>query len=645
MGLGTSSWKDTLILTMYLLLVLYVGLRALSRDRSTIKGFFLADQNLTWWLIGASLFAANIGNSHFIGMAGIGASSGITIGAFEWNTIFMLLILGWVFVPIYIKAGVVTLPEYLRKRFGSIRLQVLVSILAIFIDVICRILVEICYGAMFLKIAWDLDAYQIILILLAIAGTYTVTGGLAAMIYTETLHATIMLFGSTVLMVYAFGKVGGYKQLQHNYIYAIPGKISEGNWTAKSKCYIPHSNAFHLFLSSSSGDFSWPELIFGATTLSLFYGSADQVSVLRALAGKNISHIKIGFILYGYLKLLPMFLVVMPGMISRTFYPDQVACVVPSECEKHCGAKHSCSPVAYPRLVISLLPTGLQGLMLAAVCATIISSLTSAFNSISALFTMNIYTWLRPRASENELMITARFFIISLLATAIIWIPITETAYSEKLFEYMLMTRSCLTPPITALFILAVFSKRVNEEGAFWGLSFGIMIGFCRMLPELIYGHRTCEDQKCPQPFCSIRYLYFSMPLLVVSLISMLVISFFRHPIPEIHLHRLCWSLRKSQDERVDLDQDRTWKRLPRFPATPTMFRHSQSYFWEALQLYFGLEPQLKSTVTPKKASKEINATEEKRGGMLENSSMKRVISASGTILITLVVLGHVYFA
>ncbi|XP_021112923.1 sodium/glucose cotransporter 1-like isoform X2 [Heterocephalus glaber] len=623
----------------------------------------------------------------------------------------MLFILGWIFVPIYNKAGVVTLPEYLRKRFGSVRIQLLASILSILIDVITRILVEVCYGAMFVKIAWDMDVYQVTMLLLVIAGIYTITGGLAAVIYTEALHAIVMLVGSILLMIYAFRKVGGYKQLQRNYFYTIPGKTSEGNWTAKPECYIPRQDAFHIFRDLVSGDFAWPKLILGATTISLFYGCADQVSVQRGLAGKNISHMKAGFLLYGYLKLLPMFLMVMPGMISRIFYPNQVACVVPSECEKYCGAQRSCSPVAYPRMVVSLLPTSLQGMMLSTVCATIISSLTSAFNSVSSLFTMNIYAWMRPRASENELMITARFFIITLLATTIVWIPIIETGLSENLFEYMLIVRSCLTPPITALFILAVFSKRVSEEGAFWGLTLGIVIGFFRLLPEVIYGHRTCEKSKCPMPICSIHYLYFSTFLLLVSLLSMLGISFFTRPIPDRHLYRLCWSLRKSLEERLDLDRGITWRRLPRFPATPAMFRDSQSYFWEAFQLFFGLEPQLNPKVASGKVSKEINTTEEMeatekrkhsdslevaealapgeasrrievreknmeqgdpsesadilaqgdlsrnmkatkektentdRGDKSEKSCWRRLISASATILIALVVFGHIYFA
>uniref|UniRef100_A0A8C0WKU0 Uncharacterized protein n=1 Tax=Castor canadensis TaxID=51338 RepID=A0A8C0WKU0_CASCN len=249
---------------------------------------------------------------------------------------------------------------------------------------------EICYGATFLKMVWDIDIYQTSLVVLTIAGVYTITGGLIAVAYVEALQAGIMIFGSVLLMGYAFSDVGGYQGLLKSYFHAIPKMISKGNWTAKTACYIPH--------------IPWPALVFGATSLSLFYGCADQVSVQRFLAGKNMSHMKGGCLLYGYLMLLPMFLIVMPGMISRTLFPDEVACVVPSECQKYCGAETTCSLLAYPMLVTAVLPTGLQGLMVSTICAALMSSLTSAFNSASALFTMNIYLWMRPLATEMELM-------------------------------------------------------------------------------------------------------------------------------------------------------------------------------------------------------------------------------------------------
>ncbi|MBZ3874595.1 Sodium/glucose cotransporter 1 [Sciurus carolinensis] len=567
-----------------------------------------------YFQIGTSIFATHIGSGHFMGLSGTGASSGIAIGAFEWNTIFMVFVLGWIFIPIYIKARVVTLPEYLRKRFGGFRIQFLLSFMFLIIYTFSKISLEIGYGAMFLKMIWNLNIYQTMLVLLTISGMYTITGGLTAVVYTEILHAGVMILGSILLMFFAFNEVGGYEAMTYKYFHSIPSVISKGNWTAKTECYMPRPDALHIFRDPISGDIPWPGLVFGTTTISLFYGCADQIFIQRCLAGKNMSHIKGGCILCGYLKLLPMFLMVMPGMISRILFPDQVACVVPSECLKYCGSRSSCKAIAYPKLVTAVLPNGFQGLMLTTLCAALMSSLTSIFNSSSALFTMNIYTLMRPRATEKELMVTGRFFVIALLAVTITWIRVIETAHSKNLFEYTQVAKSYLTPPVTAIFLLAIFCKRVNEKGAFWGLILGIAIGVFRLLAELAYGLQTCENNsKCPVLICGMHYLYFSILLLLVSLLSMLGISLITDPIPDKYLHGLCWSLRNSQEERVDLDAGIQWKRFPNLPSQEDKFKEANTCLWKTWDLFCGLEPQPGPKLSPEKATKEnMEATKEK---------------------------------
>uniref|UniRef100_A0A8C6QW30 Sodium/glucose cotransporter 1-like n=1 Tax=Nannospalax galili TaxID=1026970 RepID=A0A8C6QW30_NANGA len=381
-GLSIIGALDTLVVILYLLLTLSIGL----------------------W-VGSSLFSANIGSGHFMGLAGVGAFSGIAVGAFEWNSIFAFFVLGWIFVPFYDKARVVTVPEYLRKRFGSVRIQLFFSFVSLLVYIFTRISMEICFGTMFLKMVLDTDIYQTMMLILTVTGIYTVTGGLTAVAYAEAFQAFIMILGSAISMGYAFNAVGGYQQFVHKYFQAIPSVTRQGNWTAKPKCYTPRPDAFHIFRSPTSGDIPWPGLIFGGTIVSLFYGCADQVSVQRFLAGKSMLHMKGGCLFCGYLKLLPMFLMVMPGMISRILFSDQVACVVPPECQKFCDSQTGCSTLAYPVLVTKVMPSGLRGFMLSTVCASLMSSLTSVFNSSSALFTMNIYTWIQPLSTEKELMI------------------------------------------------------------------------------------------------------------------------------------------------------------------------------------------------------------------------------------------------
>ncbi|XP_019490304.1 PREDICTED: sodium/glucose cotransporter 1-like, partial [Hipposideros armiger] len=321
-GSDVNSAVDILVMVLYLLLVLGIGLwTILSRSRGTVEEFFLAGRNLAWWQIGASLFASNIGTSHFMGLAGTAATSGIAVGAFEWNAPFLLCVVGWIFSPIYIKAGVVTMPEYLRKRFGGCRIQFLLAVLYLFLYIFNSISVEICTGAIFMRMVLGLDVYLTTIALLTITGIYTITGGFAAVVYTDTLHAGIMVLGSVLLMVFAFKEVGGYQELLSNYLNTKPSIIHEGNWTAKPECYLPRLDSFHIFRDPITGDLPWPGIVFGISIISLYYWCTNQIFVQRCLAGKNMSHVKGGCVLCGYLKLLPMFSIVMPGMISRILYP------------------------------------------------------------------------------------------------------------------------------------------------------------------------------------------------------------------------------------------------------------------------------------------------------------------------------------
>ncbi|KAJ3604823.1 hypothetical protein NHX12_026875 [Muraenolepis orangiensis] len=550
-GAAVNNAADISVIVIYFLVVLAVGVWAMVRtNRSTVGGFFLAGRSMVWWPIGASLFASNIGSGHFVGIAGTAAAGGIAIGGFEWNALVVVVILGWLFVPIYIKAGVVTMPEYLKKRFGGHRIRIYLSVLSLFLYVFTKISADMFSGAIFINQALGLNIYLAVVILLLITALYTVTGGLAAVIYTDTLQTIIMVVGSFILMGFAFNEVGGYENFQVLYMKSIP------NITANisAACYEPRPDSFHIFRNALTGDLPWPGLVFGLTIQATWYWCTDQVIVQRCLSAKNLSHVKAGCILCGYLKLLPMFLMVFPGMISRILYPNEVACVVPAECEKFCDASVGCTNIAYPKLVLDLMP---DGLMLSVMMASLMSSLTSIFNSASTLFTMDIYTKVRRNASEKELMIAGRVFIMALIGVSIAWIPIVQSAQSGQLFDYIQSITSYLTPPIAAVFILAIFCKRVNEAGAFYGLMIGLAIGLSRMIAEFAFGTGTCaQPSSCPTIICGVHYLYFSIILFCISCIIILGISLMTKPIADHHLYRLCWSLRHHTEKRIDLEED-----------------------------------------------------------------------------------------
>ncbi|XP_020321748.1 sodium/glucose cotransporter 1-like isoform X1 [Oncorhynchus kisutch] len=546
---------DISVIVIYFLVVLAVGVWAMvSTNRATVGGFFLAGRSMVWWPIGASLFASNIGSGHFVGIAGTAAAAGIAIGGFEWNALVVVILLGWLFVPIYIKAGVVTMPEYLKKRFGGQRIRIYLSVLSLFLYVFTKISADMFSGAIFINQALGLNIYLAVVLLLSITALYTVTGGLAAVIYTDTLQTIIMVVGSFILMGYAFNQVGGYENFQERYMMAMP---TQTGVNISKRCYTPRPDSFHIFRDAVTGDLPWPGLVFGLTVQATWYWCTDQVIVQRCLSAKSLSHVKAGCILCGYLKLLPMFVMVFPGMISRILYPDEVACVDPDECQTYCGASVGCTNIAYPKLVVDLMPNGLRGLMLSVMMASLMSSLTSIFNSASTLFTMDIYTKIRSSASEKELMIAGRVFILVLIGVSIAWIPVVQSAQSGQLFDYIQSITSYLTPPIAATFMLAIFCKRVNEPGVFYGLMIGLAIGLSRMIAEFAYGTGSCvAPTNCPEIICGVHYLYFSIILFCISCLVILTISLMTKPIEDKHLYRLCWKLRNHTEERLDLEID-----------------------------------------------------------------------------------------
>ncbi|KAM6119721.1 sodium/glucose cotransporter 1 isoform 2-T2 [Phoenicopterus ruber ruber] len=600
---------DISVIVLYFLVVLAVGLWAMySTNRGTVGGFFLAGRSMVWWPIGASLFASNIGSGHFVGIAGTAAAGGIAIGGYEWNALILVVVLGWLFVPIYIKAGVVTMPEYLRKRFGGKRIQVYLSVLSLILYIFTKISADIFSGAVFIQLAIGLNLYLAIIILLAITALYTITGGLAAVIYTDTLQTFIMVVGSFILMGFAFSEVGGYDAFMQKYMEAIPSNVSYGNITIKPECYTPRKDSFHIFRDAVTGDLPWPGLVFGLTILALWYWCTDQVIVQRCLSGKNMSHVKAGCVMCGYLKLLPMFIIVMPGMISRILY------------------------------------TGLRGLMLSVMLASLMSSLTSIFNSASTLFTMDIYTKIRKRPSEKELMLAGRAFMLVLIGISIAWVPVVQSASSGQLFDYIQSVTSYLGPPIAAVFLLAIFCKRVNEQGAFWGLMFGLLTGLSRMIAEFAYGTGSCvSPSNCPYIICGIHYLYFAMILFGVTAIVILAVSFMTKPIPDVHLYRLCWSLRNSKEERIDLDADDEQGKADEKDdeSVDEESEEEPGCFKKVYNWFCGLDQQK----GPKLSKEEEEALKKKLTDTSEVPLWRNVVNINGIILLTVAVFCHAFFA
>uniref|UniRef100_A0A3Q3GNK5 Sodium/myo-inositol cotransporter 2 n=1 Tax=Labrus bergylta TaxID=56723 RepID=A0A3Q3GNK5_9LABR len=504
-GSATLDTWDIVVLVVYFVLILAVG----------------------FW-VGASLFASNIGSGHFIGLAGSGAAAGIGAIAYEWNGMLMVLLLGWLFLPIYIASGVTTMPEYLQRRFGGRRTQLFITVLSLFIYIFTKISVDMYAGALFIQLALKWNLYLAVILLLSVTALYTVA------------------------------EVGGWDALMEGYFKAIPS-IRVPN----STCGLPREDSFHIFRDPFNSDLPWPGVIIGMSIPSMWYWCSDQVIVQRSLAAKNLSHAKGGSLLAAYLKVLPFFAIMLPGMISRILYTDDVACADPERCKQICGNPVGCSDTAYVRLVMELLPAGLRGLMMAVMIAALMSSLTSIFNSSSTIFTMDLWKSVRTSASEWELMIVGRLFVLVLVVVSVLWIPVVQASQGGQLFIYIQSISTYLQPPVSIIFLLGCFWKRTNEKGAFWGLAIGLAIGCIRMLLDFIYPAPLCyEEDNRPGVLKYVHYLYFSMLLSFITLVVVVVISLAtEEPKPE-QISRLTWFTRfdpvEPKEQVFSVEQSKT---------------------------------------------------------------------------------------
>ncbi|CAF1141772.1 unnamed protein product [Adineta steineri] len=456
---------DVTALVIYFILLIGAGFYSMFKyNRSTVKGYFLANRQMPWLCIGASLFASNIGAEHFIGLASSGAAKGISVGAFEINSIAIIQLLGWVFLPVFIATGVSTLPEYMSRRFGGQRIRIYIACLYLLLYILTKISVNIYAASLFINYAFHWNIYLSVLFVLFLTAICTVSGGLASVMYTDTLQAVIMILGGFVLMVLSYKEIGGISEFHRRYINAMPSVVIDdqvGNMTSiwsnqtsvLNTCGKPTDKSFQLLRGISDPDMPWLGFLLGHTPNTIWYWCSDQMMVQRVLAAKTISHARGGTLLAGYLKILPLFMIIIPGMISRALYPDTVACNQPSVCESICHSKRSCTNIAYPTLILKILPTGFKGIMLAVMLAALISGLTSIFNSASTIFTVdiypNIFSYRRKKITNRELMIVGRLFVVLMTAVGIAWIPIVPTGFKGIMLAVML---AALISGLTSIF-------------------------------------------------------------------------------------------------------------------------------------------------------------------------------------------------
>ncbi|MAM20259.1 MAG: sodium:solute symporter [Bacteroidota bacterium] len=444
----TLDTFDWITISIYFAILVGIAIWVIKKKNTNTEDYFLAGRNVGWFVVGASIFASNIGSEHVVGLAGAGAGDKLPMLIYEIQA-WVVLILGWVFLPFYARSGVFTMPEFLEKRFDA-RSRWVLSIFSIIAYVLTKISVTIYAGGIVVAALLGIDFWTGALGTVVLTGLYTVLGGMRAVVYTETLQAIILVIGAAALTIIGLDRVGG--------------------WESMTDTIGPEY--LNMWRPMSDPNFPWLPLLIASTITGIWYWCTDQYIVQRALTARNIKEGRRGTIFGALLKLLPVFLFLVPGIIALTL--------------KMRGELEWDSPdEAFPVLMSNLLPSGLRGLVAAGLLAALMSSLASVFNSCSTLFTVDIYKKLRPNTPEKKLVRTGQIATVIIVIIGIVWIPIMANI-SGVLYEYLQSVQSYIAPPITAVFLLGIFSKRINAKGAFVTLITGLIVAAIRIILELV---------------------------------------------------------------------------------------------------------------------------------------------------------------
>ena len=446
---------DWIVLSIYFALLLGVALWVVLQKNKNTEDYFLAGRNAGWFVIGASIFASNIGSEHVVGLAGTGFASGTPMAHYELHA-WIVLLLGWLFLPFYIRSGAFTMPEFLEKRFDS-RSRWFLSVFSLFAYVLTKVSVTIYAGGIVVSELLAIPFWYGAIGIVLFTGAYTIVGGMKAVIYTETLQTIVLILGSVIITYLGLLEVGGWTQLRETVTAVSP-------------------DHFNMWRPMSDPQFPWHGLLFGGTIVGIWYWCTDQYIVQRTLAANNIKIGRRGAIFGAYLKLLPILIFLVPGIIAFALTIQNPEIFNVTKADR-----------AFPMLVKTLLPVGLKGLVAGGLMAALMSSLASVFNSCSTIFTIDIYKKLKPNKSEKELINIGKFATAIIVFLGIIWIPIMEKIGGGVMYQYLQNVQSYIAPPVTAVFLLGILWKRVNSSAAITTLFAGLVLLILRLFSEIYY--------------------------------------------------------------------------------------------------------------------------------------------------------------
>ncbi len=561
--LAVSSHMATLdwvAIAIYFSLLLGVAWWVVSKNKDTAADYFLAGRNLGWWVIGASIFASNIGSEHIVGLAGSGAKDGVALAHYELHA-WCLLVLAWVFVPFYMRSMVFTMPEFLERRFSTGSRYVL-SIVSIITFILSKIAVGIfAGGVVFSTLLPELqitlgsaviDSFWIGSIsVIVLTGLYTALGGMRAVAYNDAVQVVILIGGSALLTFYGLHKLGGWQVLRETC-----GSEMFNLWkplvpAGQIATWAPVKEVVNGEIVKQAwyfnNNFPWLGMAICAPVIGLWYWCTDQYIVQRALGAPNQKVAREGSIFAAFLKLFPVYLFIIPGLICFAIVQKNMIPELTAEFNKPGGSQG-----AFPLMVQYLLPPGLRGIVVAGLLSALMGSLAGVFNACSTLFTVDIYEKIRPKASQHELVHMGRIATVVMVIIALIWIPVVKGAHG--LYEYLQSVQGYLAPPIFVVFFFGVFWKRLNAKGCFWAMIIGFVVGIFRMAvdtPITLGLFKSYPEGSFLWIINNINFQYFSILITLVSAVVMVLVSYATPEPDQAQIKGLTFATATEEDRRL----------------------------------------------------------------------------------------------
>jgi solute:Na+ symporter, SSS family len=538
-GGSVLTGVDWLAIAFYFGILLCVAWWVVKKSKDNATDYFLAGRNLSWWVIGASIFASNIGSEHIVGLAGSGAKDGVALAHYELHA-WCLLVLAWVFVPFYARSLVFTMPEFLERRFSTPSRYVL-SIVSLITFIVSKIAVGIFAGGVVFQVllpemhlpvlGHDFDSFWIgSVLVVALTGLYTMLGGMRAVAYNDAVQVIVLIGGSALLTIYGLIQLGGWSELKSicgsdmfNLWKPLLPKGVEGSWApvlVKNAAGDVIKEAWYF-----NGKFPWLGMAICAPVIGLWYWCTDQYIVQRALGAPNEQTARRGSIFAAFLKLFPVYLFIIPGLICFALAKSGKAPALAVVYDSTTGQATPAAQGAFPLMVAHLLPPGLRGIVVAGLLSALMGSLAGVFNACSTLFTVDIYEKLRPKASQHELVRMGRIATAIMVLIAMLWIPVVRG--KTGLYEYLQSVQGYLAPPVFVVFFFGVFWKRLNAQGCLWAMIVGFVIGLFRMgVDTLVTTGSTFPEGSFLWIVNNIQFQYFSILITLVSAVVMVAVSY-----------------------------------------------------------------------------------------------------------------------